>query len=95
MGHAQPRQLGTLRAARCLFTLTGGEELSQLLKDTLVGCVEVDEVVLLSDEPPRRVFKCNPTQGELLLQHQGLAAVGADNDLQQGMGEGVRTARGP
>jgi hypothetical protein len=47
----------------------------------LVWCVEVNEVILLANQPPRCILKCDTAQAELLLQHQRLAPVGADDDL--------------
>jgi hypothetical protein len=47
----------------------------------LVWCVQVNEVILLANQPPCCIFERDATQAELLLQHQRLAPVGADNDL--------------
>lgn len=68
-------------------------QLSKLLQQPLVltALARLHEVVLAADEAPRRILKRDTAQCQLLLQHQGLAPVGGDDDLQRKQG-GTRPA---
>lgn len=77
-----PQQLRVL-----LCTLITAHHTCTLPPASLLSCMppcthlHIHKVVLLADQPPSCIFKSNARQRQLLLQHQGLPPVGADDDL--------------
>ncbi len=58
------------------------EHLADLLEQAFVWVVQVNEVVLLADQPPGCVLERDAAEGQLLLEHQRLTSIGGDDDLQ-------------
>lgn len=68
------------------------EELCEFLKEALslllLHLLLVNKIILSTNQPPCSVLKGNARERELLLQHQRLATVCADNHLGLLIGEG-------